>query len=79
LPLLNEKTTSSRRGNENTKENTKMMPRYCLSLDNLMYFVEKFNIVDQKYIADWVLRLDHKKNITPFTRRFEDMNFIFSW
>jgi hypothetical protein len=30
------------------QENTKMMPRYSLNLDNLMYFIEEFSIIDQK-------------------------------
>jgi hypothetical protein len=32
------------------QEKTKMMPRYSLNLGNLMYFVEKFSIIDQKLI-----------------------------
>jgi hypothetical protein len=32
------------------QEKTKMMPRYSLNLDNLMYFVEKFNIIDQNVV-----------------------------
>jgi hypothetical protein len=30
------------------QENTKMMPRYSLNLDKLMYFIEEFSIIDQK-------------------------------
>ena len=61
------------------QENTKMMDRYCFSLNNIE-IKPCFSIIDRKLIVlTWVLnclQLYNKQNITP---RFEDMNFIFSW
>ncbi len=64
------------------QENTKMMHRYSLSSNNMLFVEIKliFSIIDQKLILLtgflYCLQLYNKKNIT---RRFEDMNFIFPW
>ena len=54
------------------QENTKMMNRYCFSLNNIE-IKPKINITE---LVLNCLQLYNKQNIT---RRFEDMNFIFSW
>ena len=61
------------------QENTEMMNRYFFSLNNIE-ISHVFSIIDRKLILlTWFLnclQLYSKQNIT---RRFEDMNFIFSW
>jgi hypothetical protein len=60
------------------QENTKMMPRHSLNLDNNydVIIVDEFSIIDQKFLLPtWFYHYIIKRTLQ---QRFEDLTFIFS-